>query len=263
MPKLGWSRSLSVALIVFVAWAMTGQASALMVPRAATGGSPVLPVARVEADHGLLDRGLTCTGTLIAPTWVVTAQHCTNIGRRPGRPYRPQDVKVHFDEPVRVVAVHQMPGYDPASMVNDVALLQLAAPVTAVTPARIATGPLPSPTGAQVYGFGASATGLHTADVRVTSRAAVNDGPCLFPAGPLTFVQSVHGGSTPGDSGGPMLHWQQDRPLLQTITAGAADRTTCGTPRLEAHPESWVGIYNRVDRASSAGSFLALHVPGL
>ncbi|MBL7257516.1 S1 family peptidase [Paractinoplanes lichenicola] len=263
MTKLGWSRSLSVALAVFVGWAMTGQASALVVPRAATGGSPVLPVARIEADHGLLDRGLSCTGTLVAPTWVVTAQHCTNIGRRPGHPYRPQDLKVNFAEPVRVEAVYRMPGYDAASLVNDVALLRLAAPVTAVTPARIAPDPLPSPAAAQVYGFGATADGLHTSDVRVTSRAAVNDGPCLFPAGPLTFVMSVHGGSTPGDSGGPMLHWQDDRPLLQTITAGAADRTTCGTPSLEAHPETWVGIYNRVDRASSAGSFLATHIPDL
>ncbi|MBM2616599.1 trypsin-like serine protease [Actinoplanes sp. LDG1-06] len=257
-------RSLSVATAAFVVWAVTGQASALMAGASTgEGGWPGGPVLRVEADHGFLDRGLTCTGTLIAPTWVVTAQHCTNVGRAPGHPYRPRDLTVRVDQPVAVDEVYRMGGYDAGSLVNDVALLRLSTPVTSVTPARIAETPLRSASGAQVYGFGGPSAAMHAADVRVTSRAVVNEGPCLFPTGSLTFVTSVHGGSSQGDSGGPLLAWQGDVPLLQTVTAGAADRETCGLPSLQARPESWVGISNRVDRASTAWAFLSAHVPGL
>jgi secreted trypsin-like serine protease len=258
-----WGRVALIGLAAFVAWAMTGQASAIVTARAATADDErMAAVVRVEADRGLLDRGLACTGTLIAARWVLTAQHCTNAGGRPGHPYQARDIRVRLDDAGwAVTAVRRMAGYDARSLVNDVALLELAEPMTAVTPARIASAPLPAASSAEVYGFGGTPV-QHAAGVRVTSLAAVNDGPCLFPDPPsLTFVTSVRGGSSQGDSGGPMFTAAADGvPVLQTVTAGAADRQTCGSPDLHQRPQAWVGIYNRVDRASEAWSFLAQYL---
>ena len=98
------------------------------------------------------------------------------------------------------------------------------------------------------------------------SPAAVNIGPPLSPGddpprASLTFVTSVRGGSSQGDSGGPMIAAAADgTPVLQTVTAGAADRRTCGSPDLRQRQQAWVGIYNRVDRASEAWSFLVTYL---
>ncbi|WP_250037850.1 S1 family peptidase [Paractinoplanes maris] len=260
----------SVGLAAFVAWAMTGQASALVSSKAEAaeiGAERNPAVVRVEADRGLLDDGLACTGTLIAPRWVITAQHCTNRDRQPGRAYRARDMVVRPAAPGTarwpVVAVWRMGGYDDQTLANDVALLELAEPVTSVTPAGIASRAAPAGTRAEVLGF-AGRPAQHAGQVRVTSLASVNTGPCLFPDSPrssMTFVTSVEGGSTRGDSGGPMFVRRGDRLELQTVTAGAADRVTCEAPDLKGHPQSWVGIYNRVDRASAAWGFITAHVP--
>jgi secreted trypsin-like serine protease len=262
--RLKWGRIASVSLAAFVAWAMTGQASALVKSQAAqaVGDGGEAAVVRVEADRGFLDDGLACTGTLIAPRWVITAQHCTNLDRRPGRPYRARDVVVRpsGDERWAVAAVWRMGGYDERSLANDVALLELAEPVTTVSPARIAARPASTDTSADVYGFGGTPA-QHTGRVRITSLAAVNNGPCLFPDRGLAFVTSVHGGSSPGDSGGPMFVRRNGALELQSVTSGAADRVSCQGPDLAKRPQSWVGIYNRVDRDSAAWAFISAHVP--
>jgi secreted trypsin-like serine protease len=260
----------SVGLVAFVAWAMTGQASAIVSsPGGAGADRGIDAVVRVEADHGLLDDGLACTGTLIAARWVVTAQHCTNVGRQRGRAYRAGDMVVRPAAPGKtrwaVTAVWRMGGYDDRNLTNDVALLELAEPMTTVTPARIAARAAATGADAEVYGF-AGQPAQHVGHVRVTSLAAVNTGPCLFPDAAyssMTFVTSVSGGSSRGDSGGPMFVRRDGVLELQTVTAGAADRLSCEAPDLTGHPQSWVGIYNRVDRASAAWGFITAHVSGL
>ncbi|WP_250003483.1 trypsin-like serine protease [Actinoplanes sp. M2I2] len=270
MTRHRWTRLASAGLVTFVAWAMTGQASAIVSPRIeARADLGIAAVVRVEADHGLLDDGLACTGTLIAPQWVITAQHCTNLDRQPGRAYSARDLVVRPAAPDRarwaVVAVWRMGGYNDKTLANDVALLELARPVTSVTPARIATRAAPAGAAAEVHGF-AGRPEQHVGRVRITSLAAVNTGPCLFPDAPgasMSFVTSVDGGSSRGDSGGPMFVRRAGLLELHTVTAGAADRVSCEAPDLRGRPQSWVGIYNRVDRASVAWGFITAHVPSL
>ena len=267
MVRQKWVRTAAVAVGGFVVWAMTGQAQAIVGGAAvAGGGAPVAAVVRVEADHGFLDGGLSCTGTLIAAQWVVTAQHCTNVGKEPGHPYRPGEMTVRVGGQRRAVgSVWRMDGYEAKKLVNDVALLRLGEPVTTVPPVRIADGPVVTGRDGYAYGFGSTGDGwAHVAEVRATTLQAVNRGPCLFPGrGELAFVTSVHGGSSPGDSGGPTLTWEGSAPVLHTVTAGSADRQTCGPASLTQRPGDWVGIYNRIDRGSVAWPFLRAHVPGL
>ena len=87
-------------------------------------------------DGGGTAHEYACTGSVVAPTWIVTAAHCAF-----GNPQQPPDsmdavlgVSNYTDPSRQVIAVDQFvpnPSYDAEHVVNDVALLHLEQPTSA------------------------------------------------------------------------------------------------------------------------------------
>ena len=180
-------------------------------------------------------RNGACSGSLVAPAWVVTAGHCfhdINDARIGGPPPYTMTVtvgKLKDSDPggytAQVVDVRQSP-------VNDLAVVKLSAPVKDVVPAALADAPPSVGEPIQFAGWGSlSATVLGPSDHLKRGQftvAAIKE--ATLEAAPVG-VRTVENGPCPEDSGGPFFTSTDDR--TATLVAIVNTGPPCPQPGRE------------------------------
>jgi secreted trypsin-like serine protease len=184
-------------------------------------------------------RGNFCSGSVIAPTLVLTVAHCVD----PGAVYKILQYdanQVPQLQDVKAVAVH--PGFRMAEMLAhrataDVALLQLEIPAKGKSPSRIGVPQFSVAAGARftiagvgvtVRGDGKSGGAIHTAGLVATGNPGTLQ---IRLVDPLT--QGARGGlgACTGDSGGPVFEDQEAGPTIIGViswSTGPLGAAGCG-----------------------------------
>ena len=213
------SRLLAVAAVLAASLAIASPSSAVV------GGRDAAPGAYPAVAEITFGSSFLCTGTLIAPRWVLTAGHCGSItGAAVGSPaaWPPQLIDVRIGSvtpgagervPVRRVVVN--PNYL-ANVGYDIALLELSTASTKA-PARVVGAggsALWAPgTMETIVGFGTTSEGgdvadtLQEAQVPITTDAYCSGAYDDFDATSMVCAGFPQGGvdTCQGDSGGPMF----------------------------------------------------------
>ena len=213
------SRLLAAAAVIAASLVLASPSSAVV------GGRDAAPGAYPAVAEITFGSSFLCTGTLIAPKWVLTAGHCGSVtGAAVASPaaWPPQLIDVRIGSvtpgagervPVRRVIVN--PNYL-ANVGYDIALLELSTPSTKA-PAKVVgaggAGLWAPGTMETIVGFGTTSEGgdvadtLQEAQVPVTTDAYCSGAYSDFDASTMVCAGFPEGGvdTCQGDSGGPMF----------------------------------------------------------